>query len=162
MGDLFQSAQLQDAFKAAMRRLASGVAVVAMQSPGGPVGMAATSVTSLTFDPMAILFCVNKAAGFHTHIAIGSPVCVNILSRAQQAISAAFGSSASRDERFRAGVWEADLRGSPMLAGAQCNLSCTIDTVAPYGTHSIVIASVEAVRVHEAVDPLIFIDGGYL
>lgn len=162
MGDLFKSADLQDAFKAAMRRLASGVAVVTMQSPDGRVGMAATSVTSLTFDPVAILFCVNKTAGFHAHLAAGSPVCVNILSRTQQAISTAFGSSASRDERFQTGAWEADIRGSPMLAGAQCNLSCTIDTLAPYGTHSIVIASVDAVRVHEAVDPLIFVDGGFL
>lgn len=162
MDELFTSAGLQDAFRAAMRRLASGVAVVTMQSPDGPVGMAATSVTSVTFDPMAILFCVNKASGFHAHIAVGSPVCVNILSRTQQAVSAVFGSSALRDERFRTGSWEADIRGSPMLADAQCNLSCTIDTLTPYGTHSIVIASVDAARVHEAVNPLIFLDGGYL
>ena len=32
----------------------------------------------------------------------------------------------------------------------------------PFGTHSIVIARVKAVRLSDAVDPLIFQDGAYL
>lgn len=162
MGDPGTSTELQDAFRAAMRRLASGVAVVTTRSPEGPVGFAATSVTSLSFDPLAILFCVNRTASFHNHLAVGRPVCINLLSRQQQAVSAVFGSSMFRAERFATGDWEEDIHGSPILIDAQCSMSCTVDKLTAYGTHSIVIASTDAVRVHKTIDPLIFVDGRYL
>jgi len=47
----------------------------------------------------------------------------------------------------------------PYLEGAQCNLFCDIDSIVPFGTHSIVIGRVNAVRVEEGIRPLIFSDG---
>ena len=44
---------LPDTFKAAMRRLAASVSIVVAKGDEGPVGMAATSITSLTVDPPA-------------------------------------------------------------------------------------------------------------
>ena len=49
-----------------------------------------------------------------------------------------------------------------MLAGAQANLSCVIDAMLAYGTHSIVIARVLSAEVSEDVAPLIYQDGAYL
>lgn len=145
-----------------MRRLASAVGVVVGQGPDGPVGMAATSITSLTMDPPAILLCVNRASGLHACLAAGAPLSISILSRDQREVSAAFGGSMPRDQRFRVGLWQMDANGLPTLDGAQANLACRIEQLLPYGTHSIVIARVGTVGLSGAVAPLIYQDGAYL
>ena len=145
-----------------MRRLASAVAIVTARGADGPVGIAATSITSVTLDPPALLVCVNRATGLHSCLAPGAPLSISILSRHQREISAAFGGAVPRERRFAFGRWEEDARGLPMLAEAQANLQCTAHTLMAYGTHSVVIASVDAVRVSELVAPLIYQDGDYL
>jgi flavin reductase (DIM6/NTAB) family NADH-FMN oxidoreductase RutF len=155
-------ADLVAGLKGAMRRLASGVAIVAALGEDAPVGMAATSITSLTLDPPAVLVCVNQSASIHAHLSAGCPITINLLSRHQRDVSAAFGGAVARELRFGVGQWGADHRGLPVLEEAQASLSCTVDQLIAYGTHSIVIASVEAVRLSEGVDPLIFQDGAYL
>ena len=165
MQDKAESSEAQElagTFKGAMRRLASGVAVAAALGPDGPVGMAATSITSLTVEPPAILLCVNQSASFHACLAPGARITVNLLSRHQKDISAAFGGGLPTGERFTVGRWTPDEQGVPMLDEAQANMSCTIDTLFLFGTHTIVIARVDSVRLSENVDPLIFQNGSYL
>lgn len=154
--------ELPARFRAAMRRLASAVAIVAARGESGPVGMAATSVTSLTADPPAVLICVNRATALHSLLVPTAPLSVNLLSRSQQDVSAAFGGGTAQEERFRIGDWHDGANGVPMLAGAQANLSCVIDAMLAYGTHSIVIARVLSAEVSEDVAPLIYQDGAYL
>ncbi|WP_336951234.1 flavin reductase family protein [Sphingobium aromaticivastans] len=148
--------------RGAMRRLASGVAIVTAEGPVGPTGMAATSITSLTFDPPAVLVCVNQTASLHGCISPGSPISINLLSRHQRDVSAAFGGAVPREERFSVGNWSRDAHELPILDDAQANLTCSVESITPYGTHSIVIARVERVRLSEAVEPLIYQDGAYL
>lgn len=145
-----------------MRRLASGVAIVTAIGDKAPVGMAATSITSLTMTPPAVLVCVNQTAGLHAHLSPGCPISINLLSRDQQDVSAAFGGAVARELRFGVGAWTNDANGLPILEGAQANLSCLVDQLLPYGTHSIVIARVEGVRLSATVNPLIYQDGAYL
>lgn len=162
--DVIASQPLDDlpqAFRAAMRRLASAVAIVAARGPDGPVGIAATSMTSLTLDPPAVLVCINQQATLHACLVAGARVSISLLSHHQREVSAAFGGAVPRSQRFEVGDWQDDA-GLPALADAQANLCCTIDSLIPYGTHSIVIARVDTVRVSEAVAPLIYQDGAYL
>ncbi|WP_313801436.1 flavin reductase family protein [Sphingobium sp.] len=149
-------------FRGAMRRLASGVAIITTKGDDGPVGMAATSITSLTMEPPAVLVCINQSAGIHSCLAPGCPIGVNILSRHQRDVSAAFGGAVAREKRFEVGQWVPDRHELPMLDEAQANLTCTVFSMTPFGTHSIVVARVDAVRLSERVEPLIFQDGGYL
>lgn len=154
--------ELPAQFRAAMRRLAASVAVVAARGENGPVGMAATSVTSLTVDPPAVLVCVNRATALHGLLVPTAPLSVNLLARDQQDVSAAFGGGVPQDERFRIGEWREGPDGVPELVGAQANLACVIDAMLAYGTHSIVIARVLRAAVSDAVTPLIYQDGAYL
>ena len=154
--------ELPAQFRAAMRRLAASVAVVAARGENGPVGMAATSVTSLTADPPAVLVCVNRATALHGLLVPTAPLSVNLLARDQQDVSAAFGGGVPQDERFRIGEWREGPDGVPELVGAQANLACVIDAMLAYGTHSIVIARVLRATVSDAVTPLIYQDGAYL
>lgn len=154
--------ELPAQFRAAMRRLAASVAVVAARGENGPVGMAATSVTSLTIDPPAVLVCVNRATALHGLLVPTAPLSVNLLARNQQDVSAAFGGGVPQEERFRIGEWREGPDGVPELVGAQANLACVIDAMLAYGTHSIVIARVLRATVSDAVTPLIYQDGAYL
>lgn len=154
--------ELPARFRAAMRRLAASVAVVAARGENGPVGMAATSVTSLTVDPPAVLVCVNRSTLLHGLLVPTTPLSVNLLARDQQDVSAAFGGGVPQEERFCVGEWREGLGGVPELVGAQANLSCVIDAILAYGTHSIVIARVLRASIGEAPAPLIYHDGAYL
>jgi flavin reductase (DIM6/NTAB) family NADH-FMN oxidoreductase RutF len=154
--------ELPALFRAAMRRLAASVSIVVAKGDSGPVGMAATSITSLTVDPPAVLVCVNRSTSLHALLEPTCPLSVNLLSRHQQDVSAAFGGGVPREERFRIGNWSEGRNGLPVLEGAQANLLCVIDTMLAYGTHSIVIARVLSAQVSETVAPLIYQDGAYL
>lgn len=149
-------------FRAAMRRLASSVAVVAARGEAGPVGIAATSITSLTMDPPSILVCVNRASSLHACLAIDAPLSINLLSRDQVEVSAAFGGGVQNPQRFEVGLWGNGEYGLPILKDAQANLCCVVDRLVEYGTHTIVIAQVESVACCNAVNPLIYQDGVYL
>lgn len=154
--------ELPQQFRAAMRRLAASVAIVAARGEAGPIGMAATSITSLTVDPPAVLVCVNRATALHSLLVPTATLSVNLLSRDQQDVSAAFGGGVPQDERFGIGAWREGPDGLPELAGAQANLACVIDAMLAYGTHSIVIARVLRATVSDDVAPLIYQDGAYL
>lgn len=149
-------------FRLAMRRLAASVSIVIAKGDDGPVGMAATSITSLTIDPPAILVCVNRATSLHALLVPTAPLSVNLLSRHQKDVSTAFGGGTPIEERFKVGNWESGDNGLPQLADAQANLDCVIDAMLAYGTHSIVIARVIRAKVSNGVDPLIYQNGGYL
>ena len=145
-----------------MRRLTSAVGIVSARGADGPVGMSATSITSLTADPPTLLLCINRKAGLHACLAPGAHLCVSLLSRHQREVSIAFGGALPREARFGVGGWSPDGNGLPSLHEAQANLSCTIDRLMPYGTHSVVIARVDLVKVSDDVAPLLYQDGDYL
>lgn len=149
--------------KDAMRRLASAVAVVSARSrDGGAVGMAATSVTSLSMSPPSLLVCVNRQTGIHPSLFIGAKFNVNLLGHQHRDVASAFGSSMARELRFGVGQWADDIQGLPALADAQAVVGCEVDRLVTYGTHSIVIGAVREVRVSGEVQPLIYQDGRYL
>ena len=154
--------ELPAQFRAAMRRLAASVSIVVAKGESGPVGMAATSITSLTIDPPAMLICVNRATSPHALLEPTAPLSVNLLSRHQHDVSAAFGGGLPRDARFKVGIWRDSENGLPVLDEAQASLLCVIDAMLAYGTHSIVIARVLKAHVGGTVAPLIYQDGVYL
>jgi flavin reductase (DIM6/NTAB) family NADH-FMN oxidoreductase RutF len=154
--------ELPAMFRAAMRRLAASVSIVVARGNNGPVGMAATSITSLTADPPAVLVCVNRSTSLHALLEPTAPLSVNLLSRHQQDVSAVFGGGVPREDRFKVGDWREGRNGLPVLDGAQANLLCVIDAMLAYGTHSIVIARVLEAQVSETIAPLIYQDGAYL
>lgn len=145
-----------------MRRLAASVSIVVAKGDDGPVGIAATSITSLTVDPPAVLVCINRTTSLHGSLVPTAALSINLLAGTQKDVSNAFGGGTPRAERFKVGDWSTAPNGLPQLEGAQANLDCVIDAILAYGTHSIVIARVLRASVSETIDPLIYQDGGYL
>ena len=147
-------------FKRAMRRLASTVTVISTaDANGNRYGMAATAVNSVSMDPPSLLVCVNHGASIHAPLTGRGAFCVNVLTTDHEDLVSAFSGRLTGAERFTVGGWSDDDRGIPYLRDAQCNLVCDVDTVVPFGTHSVIIGRVSAVRVAEGVAPLIYADG---
>jgi len=151
--------ELQPAFRTAMRRLASSVAIVALHDQVLR-GMTATSLVSVTMDPPTLLICVNRSASIHAHLRVAREMSVNLLSVAQASIADAFAGKVSPDERFRHGEWQ-DCDGIPYLVGAQANVLCRIASLTVVGSHTMILAEVHRVSVSDSLSPLLYCDGGY-
>jgi flavin reductase len=153
---------LQVAFKSAMRRFAATVTILTAGNGDARSGMTATAVSSVSTDPPAILACVNRAASIHSSMKLSSPFCVNLLAADQGPLSSAFGGKLPPEHRFSIGNWDIDDDGRPYLLDAQANIFCFVDAVLDYGTHTIFIGKVHAVRLHGDVRPLIYGNGRFI
>lgn len=154
---------ISTAFRQAMRRLATTVTIItATDHQGGPVGMTATAVTSVTNDPPALLICVNRSASIHPSLGPAARFCVNLLRQGQEQLSHTFGGALPPEQRFRLGRWDTDTAGTHFLVDAQANLFCTVDAAMDYGTHSIFVGRIARVLLNGDVAPLIYGDGRFL
>jgi flavin reductase len=152
---------LQAAHRQAMRALTSAVCIVTTRHGERRFGMTATSVTSLSMSPPALLFCVNASASLHNPVIGSGRFCVNILDASQEDLAQDFGGRLLGEDRFKGEVWSQGNHGEPCLDDAQANVFCTVDAVHYYATHSIVVGLVSEVRVRGTVTPLLYQDGRY-
>lgn len=150
---------LDVSFRKAMRRLTAGVSIVTGRLQEAPCGIAATSVTSLTIGPPALLVCVNRATRLHAALGPAAPFCINLLSAHHEHVSRAFGGGNA--DRFAFGHWSEDEAGMPALKDALASISCRVALMTDYGTHSIVVGNVTSVRFGAEAEPLLYGDGRY-
>jgi flavin reductase (DIM6/NTAB) family NADH-FMN oxidoreductase RutF len=150
-----------DQVKQALRRLASSVAIITTRWEGGPLAMAATSVSGLSLAPPSLLVCVNQAAAMYPALAARRRFCVNILARDHQELAQRCGGQARGADRFTTGAWRHDNDGVPYLEDAQASLTCLGDASLVYGTHGVFVGQIQQVRLHGEVAPLIYADARY-
>lgn len=150
---------LAESMALAMRRLAKTVCIVTTRHHGQRMAMAATAIDSLSFDPPSLLVCVNKTASIFPAFAARADFCVNILASAQQPLAQRCNGPTKGEARFGEGAWQDD--ETPWLADAQAAVFCHQDGDFHYGTHGVFVGRVKAIRLHGAVDPLVYADGRY-
>lgn len=158
------SVDLAQALRDGMRRLASGVSVLAVRDAElGRIAMTASSVTSVSDAPPSLLVCVNTNTSMATGMQRNLHFSVNVLSAAQCSISNLCAGAAKGEERFDEGEWSEDAAtGVPILEDAQAVFVCQKEQVVRHGTHDIFIGNIKRVITHRGpVNPLIYLDGGY-
>ncbi|WP_313807876.1 flavin reductase family protein [Sphingobium sp.] len=151
-----------DAFRQAMRHFASSVTIVSTEDDGAMYGMTATSVTSVSMAPPAILACVNQAAWFHQHISRKGAFCVNVLGFDHVSQCETFGGRGIGVDRFKADEWREGHRAIPYFLDADTAIFCKVEQAVDHGTHTIFIGLVEQVIVKNEVNPLVYLDGGFM
>lgn len=155
---------LDEAFLQAMRRLAAGVAVVTTDGPAGKAGLTVSSLTSLTAEPPSVLVCVAKDAAAAPLLLENKRVGISILSVAQSRISNVFAGREPEMEkdRFLVCEWETAAGGQALVKDAPVGLSASVAQVHAYGTHYVVLAAIEDVRLGAPGEgPLIYAGKGY-
>lgn len=149
------------AFRLAMRRLASGVALVTTADPDGrPCGIAMTAFMSLTMDPPALLMAVNRTASLCSPLLERGRFAVGILSEDQAAACHAFVATPAA-ERFDTVAWAGTGDGIPVVHGAVATILCAVDKAEPFGSHMVIRGLVEQVMLGECERPLAYLDGRY-
>lgn len=148
-------------FRHAMRRVASGVALVTTaDAAGNRYGMAMTAFMSLSFDPPSLIMAVNRSASVHKPLLRAGALCLNVMAAHQQALCHDFASRPSH-ERFGVGEWQADADGIPYLPDAQSSIFCTIDSCQSSGSHDLIVGLVRRVMNFGEIVPLVFVNGRY-
>ncbi|WP_137391170.1 flavin reductase family protein [Rhodoligotrophos defluvii] len=153
--------ELRQRFRSAMRRLASGVGVVATANGQRWFGMTATAITSLSMDPPSLVICVNRTASIHDPLTEKGFFSLNLLRREQAEIGHAFATLPSA-ERFTVGEWFLSEIGCPCLVGAQAVILCRQGPAMAFGTHTMIVGEVVDTIVDQAIDPLVFVNGTFL
>jgi len=146
-------------FRHAMRRLASTVAIITSCRDGAPSGMTATAVTSVSVDPPSLVIAINRSASIHDVIADSRRFCVNLLGRPHAELVEPFSGKSKGAERFAFGAWEEGARGVPFLSDALASVLCQVDGALSYGSHTLFVGKVEAIRMAGTADPLLWQDG---
>jgi len=144
---------LRDAFG----KFATGVTIVSVNSPEGPIGITINSFSSLSIDPPLVQWTVAKKASRYQAFLESAEFTVNILraEHAQVALDFCKDSRAFDDEQWHLGSDQ-----PPLLNTALASFRC--DQKAPYdgGDHSIIIGQVVEGTFSEGA-PLIFYGGEF-
>ena len=149
-----------DTFRRAMRGVAATVNIVTIWVDGGPMGMTATAMSSVSLDPPSLLVCINSSLTMHDPMEDVSHFCVNVLHGDQQELARMFADPTRKADRFLEG-WLIDGARPPRLADAQSAMLCRRIGHHRFGTHSIFIGEVEEVVLRPEGRPLVYCNGAY-
>ena len=152
-----------DAYCQGMRRLASGVTVIASSHEGERAGLTATAVCSVTADPPRLLVCVNRGVYAHDVIVRSGKLSVNVLSTDQEEIAKRFAGmvkGVSGADRFSDDEWGQTPAGMPYVRNAPVAFECSVTEAGEMGTHSMFLCDVtDVVLGQNSGDPLVYFDG---
>jgi flavin reductase (DIM6/NTAB) family NADH-FMN oxidoreductase RutF len=152
-----------EAFRLAMRQLASGVSIVTLGEGDARNGLTATSVSSLSADPPTLIVCVNRSASLYPRLTKGERIGVSVLAAEHSEYADAFAGRAALkgSDRFRDGRWATTAGGVSILVDAIAAFECEIDELVERGSHAIVIGRVLTAHARPACGALIYWRGAY-
>lgn len=144
----------------AMGCFATGVTIVtAMSEAGEPVGLTASSFTSVSLDPPLLLICVDKKSGSLPVLQSAPHFAINVLHIGQQPTSNRFAKRG--EDKFGATVWERGESGAPIIMGSLATYECARDALHDAGDHVIFVGRVLRARFEPQRDPLLYFRGKY-
>ncbi|MFH8447228.1 flavin reductase [Streptomyces sp. NPDC018026] len=147
-------------FRLVLGHYPSGVvAITGRNAEGAPVGMVATSFTSVSLDPPLVAFLPMRTSTTWAALRETGAFCVNVLPAEQEHISRQL--AAKGGDKFGGIAWRTETTGSPVLAGAVAWVDCTVSAVHEAGDHFIVVGLVEDLAIGEPASPLLSFQGGY-
>jgi flavin reductase (DIM6/NTAB) family NADH-FMN oxidoreductase RutF len=150
------------AYRDAIGRFATGVAVVTCDGPDGPSGLTTNAVSSLSLDPLLLLVCFDNGSRTLGAVRDAGRFAVNILGAEQAELASTFASKRHQSEKFQAATHRL-AHGVPVLDDAIAWFACDLQELLPGGDHSIGIGAVTQVYTApdpaEAVRPLLFYGG---
>lgn len=140
--------------RAAFGCFPSGIAAVCAMVDGQPVGMAASSFTSVSLDPPLVSVCIQHTSTTWPVLRNRPGLGLSVLAEGQDEISTRL---AKRDvDRFAGTDWAETVTGGVLVHGATLWLDCTLHAEVPSGDHCIVLLQVHALRADPATPPLVF------
>jgi len=151
-------------FRRVAGRFATGIAVVTASIDGMGHAMTVTAFTSVSLDPLLVLFCAEKIARFHDAVLNAGTWAVSVLDEESE--------KTARWLATRGRPLEGQLTtirhhpgpetGAPILDDALAAMECRTTAVHDGGDHSIVVGEVIGVsEPRPAGRPLLYYASGY-
>lgn len=132
----------------------SGVTAVCADVDGVPVGLAASSFTSVSVEPPLVSVCMQHSSTTWPVLRRRPRLGLSVLAEGQDEICARL--AARTGDRFAGTDWSASDGGAVHVHGATLWLDCTIHAEVPSGDHDIVLLRIHGVSADPDAAPLVF------
>jgi len=145
-------------FRRTVGRYATGVTVITTVIDDVDHAMTSNSFTSVSLDPLLVLFCVERESRFHEAVTASGIWGVSVLARTARRHAAWF---ATRGRpligQFDAVEYHRGESGVPLLADAIAWLECQTLQQVPAGDHTVLIGEVTHLpALPDLRDPLVY------
>ena len=151
-------------YRRVVGRFTTGVTVVTTSLDGEQHAMTCNSFTSVSLDPVLVLFCAEDVARFTGAVLATGRWAVSVLATGQEELSRRFAARGRPLESQFSGVPHTvgPLTGAAVVDGALAALECRTVSTVPAGDHTVVVGEVLGVSVPDAdAPPLLYFEGRY-
>jgi len=152
------------AFRRAAGRFPTGIVVVATSLDGNGHAMTVSAFSSVSLEPVLVLFCAEKIARFHDAVLAAGIWSVSVLDEDSEK-TARWLATRGRPLEGQLDLTPhhpGPLTGAPILDAALASMECRTTAVHDGGDHSIVVGEVLAVSESgDGAGPLIYHGGQY-
>lgn len=150
-------------FRAAMKKVATPVTIIATGTGDLRHGITASAVCSLSDQPPMVLVCVNLNSTILPHIRANRSFSANFLDEEQSALAQHFAGMTKvyGPERFQFGNWRSLATGSPVLEDALTVFDCSLECEYESPTHAVLVGRVEAIMQDRTSRALVYAGGQF-
>lgn len=150
-----------DRLRQTLRHHAAGVVIVTGDAGGDPVGLTATSFTSVSLTPPLVGFYIAESSSTWPQLRQAEEFAVHLLGAGQADLAARFATKGA--ERFAAPTrWTRDSNSVPLLSDAIAHLVCRWHSVHRLGDHWLVVGEVtDTTAPAEPQSPLLYHQGSF-
>jgi len=145
------------AFRDALGRFATGIAVITTQGPDGPVGFTANSFASVSLDPPLVLWSPAKSSLRFAIFAAAQHYTIHILAADQANLCHRFVRGGAGFDGLQPQI---TAEGVPVIPGALARFDCAQHACHDGGDHLIVVGRVLRCAASDDA-PLVFSRGTY-
>lgn len=132
----------------------SGITAVCALDGDKPIGITASSFTSVSLDPPLVSICIAQTSQTRPTLTRQPRIGVSVLSEHHSATASALSDKGS--DRFATVGWEAAEDGAVFISGSPLWLDCSIEQVVLAGDHDIVLLRIHALQADPGIRPIIF------
>jgi flavin reductase (DIM6/NTAB) family NADH-FMN oxidoreductase RutF len=132
----------------------SGVTAICALFDGIPVGMAASSFTSVSMSPPLVSVCMQRSSTTWPVLRDRPRLGLSVLAEGHD--EACRRLSSKTGDRFAGIEWQASSDGSVFVHGSTAWLDCSVHSEVPAGDHSVVLLDIHGLRADPETPPLVF------
>jgi flavin reductase (DIM6/NTAB) family NADH-FMN oxidoreductase RutF len=145
------------AFRDALGRFATGVTLVTIAGPDGPMGFTANSFASLSLDPALVLWSPAKSSQRYPFFAAARHYAIHVLGQQHADLPARFSRGGPGFEGLD---WLPNAEAVPTLSGTLARFDCAQHATHDGGDHLIIVGKVLRLALEEG-EPLVFANGRF-
>jgi flavin reductase (DIM6/NTAB) family NADH-FMN oxidoreductase RutF len=132
----------------------SGVTAVCAMVDDAPVGMAASSFTSVSLEPPLVSVCFQASSTTWQRLRERSRLGISVLAQGQDAICMSLAQKTT--ERFVDVAWDRTSEGAVFVRGATAWLECSLYGEVPAGDHAVALLEIQGLQAYPKAAPLVF------